>query len=84
MKCGACLRYDENNSIRRESMKHLLSVLAAAVVVVGFAAMGDIATAAEPGLSLEKIMADPDWIGPAVRDAYWSADGRTVYYSLKR
>jgi dipeptidyl aminopeptidase/acylaminoacyl peptidase len=65
-------------------MKHLLSVLAAAVFVVGFAAMGDLATAAEPGLSLEKIMADPDWIGPAVRDAYWSADGRTVYYSLKR
>ena len=41
-------------------MKHLLSVLAAAVFVVGFAAMGDIAAAAEPGLSLEKIMADPD------------------------
>ena len=65
-------------------MKHLLSVLAAAVFVVGFAATGDLASAAEPGLSLEKIMADPDWIGPAVRDAYWSADGRTVYYSLKR
>jgi dipeptidyl aminopeptidase/acylaminoacyl peptidase len=42
-------------------------------------------TAADPnGLSLEKIMADPDWIGPPVRDAYWSADGRVVYYSLKR
>jgi len=65
-------------------MKHLLSVLAAAVFVVGFSAMGALATAAEPGLSLEKIMADPDWIGPAVRDAYWSADGRSVYYSLKR
>jgi dipeptidyl aminopeptidase/acylaminoacyl peptidase len=65
-------------------MKHLLSVLAAAVFVVGFSAMRALATAAEPGLSLEKIMADPDWIGPAVRDAYWSADGRTVYYSLKR
>ena len=29
-------------------------------------------------------MADPDWIGAAVRDAYWSADGRKVYYSVKR
>ena len=29
-------------------------------------------------------MADPDWIGPPVRDPYWSADGRSVYYSLKR
>jgi dipeptidyl aminopeptidase/acylaminoacyl peptidase len=69
-------------------MKYLLSVLAAAVFVVGFAPMGATASAAAntpaQGLSLEKIMADPDWIGPAVRDAYWSADGRTVYYSLKR
>jgi dipeptidyl aminopeptidase/acylaminoacyl peptidase len=42
--------------------------------------------AARPGaaLSLEKIMADPDWIGPAVTDSYWAADGRAVYYSLKR
>jgi dipeptidyl aminopeptidase/acylaminoacyl peptidase len=29
-------------------------------------------------------MADPDWIGPPVTDPYWSADGRSVYYSLKR
>ena len=65
-------------------MKYLLSVLAAAVFVVVLAPMGAPASAAEPGLSLEKIMADPDWIGPPVRDAYWSADGRTVYYSLKR
>ncbi len=35
-------------------------------------------------LTLEKIMADPAWIGPAVKDAYWSADGRGVYYSVKR
>jgi dipeptidyl aminopeptidase/acylaminoacyl peptidase len=84
MKCGARLRYDENNSIRRLSMKYLLSVLSAAVCTLGLAAMGAAAAAAEPGLSLEKIMADPDWIGPPVRDAYWSADGRTVYYSLKR
>jgi dipeptidyl aminopeptidase/acylaminoacyl peptidase len=42
------------------------------------------ANAAPAALSLEKIMADPDWIGPPVRDAYWSADGRAAYYSLKR
>jgi dipeptidyl aminopeptidase/acylaminoacyl peptidase len=36
------------------------------------------------GITLEKIMADPDWIGAAVKDAYWSADGRALYYSLKR
>ncbi|MGO9931012.1 MAG: alpha/beta fold hydrolase [Steroidobacteraceae bacterium] len=39
--------------------------------------------AAQPGITLEKIMADPDWIGPPVKDAYWSTDGRTVYYSMK-
>ena len=35
-------------------------------------------------LTLEKIMADPDWIGAPVQNAYWSTDGHTVYYSLKR
>lgn len=35
-------------------------------------------------LTLEKIMADPDWIGAPVQDAYWSVDGRAAYYSLKR
>ena len=42
------------------------------------------AATTQPGITLEKIMADPDWIGPAVKDEYWSANGRSVYYSLKR
>ena len=58
----------------------MLSFLGAAAAAVG-ATGGGIG---QTGLTLEKIMADPDWIGPPVRDAYWSADGRTVYYSLKR
>ncbi len=29
-------------------------------------------------------MADPDWIGPPVREPYWSADAKAIYYSLKR
>ncbi len=29
-------------------------------------------------------MADPDWIGPPVEDPYWSIDGRSVYFKLKR
>ena len=29
-------------------------------------------------------MADPDWIGPPVEPPYWSVDGRSLYYSLKR
>ncbi|HEY5264284.1 MAG TPA: prolyl oligopeptidase family serine peptidase [Steroidobacteraceae bacterium] len=42
------------------------------------------AHAARPGITLEKIMSDPDWIGAFIDDAYWSADGRAVYYSAKR
>jgi len=66
-------------------MKYLRLVFSMVVCGVGFAATGAPATAvSQPGLSLERIMADPDWIGPPVRDPYWSADGRAVYYSLKR
>jgi dipeptidyl aminopeptidase/acylaminoacyl peptidase len=54
------------------------SLSASAVSAAPAAATGSSA------LSLEKIMADPDWIGPPVRDAYWSADAKAVYYSLKR
>ncbi len=34
--------------------------------------------------TLERIMADPDWIGPPVQAGYWSADARAVYYSVQR
>jgi dipeptidyl aminopeptidase/acylaminoacyl peptidase len=58
----------------------LLGILIAAVFVMRCAA----APASPPGISLERIMADPDWIGPPVREPYWSADAKAVYYSLKR
>jgi dipeptidyl aminopeptidase/acylaminoacyl peptidase len=35
-------------------------------------------------LDLETIMANPDWIGQAVENPYWSVDGRSLYYSVKR
>ena len=35
-------------------------------------------------LTLEQIMADPDWIGPGVEDAWWAWDGQHVQYTLKR
>ena len=46
---------------------------------------GAIATAVhgEP-LTLERIMADPDWIGPPVERPYWAVDGAAVLYTLKR
>src|SRR6201991_564748 len=57
-----------------------MRVLAAALMTVLAAAP---ALAAPPPLDMETIMADPDWIGPPVEDAYWSVDGSQVYYSLK-
>src|ERR1700761_4084732 len=59
----------------------LAAGLAAALVccancaAVGSALAGD--------LTLAKIMADPDWIGTPVQSPFWSADGKSVYYSLK-
>ena len=35
-------------------------------------------------LTLEQIMADPDWLGNAPENAFWGADSRTVYYQQKR
>ncbi|MGH8216336.1 MAG: TolB family protein, partial [Rhodanobacteraceae bacterium] len=42
------------------------------------------ARASTQKLTLEQIMADPDWIGPPVEDPYWSSDGRSIYFKLKR
>ena len=37
-----------------------------------------------PGLTLEQIMADPDWIGNPPENPYWSDDGRSIYYERER
>jgi dipeptidyl aminopeptidase/acylaminoacyl peptidase len=76
-------------------MKHFSRPLILAVCALGLAGAAAAASAAaasatgaapagRQSLTLEKIMSDPDWIGAAVKDAYWSADGRAVYYSVKR
>ncbi len=39
--------------------------------------------ATEP-LTLAQAMADPDWIGPPVEDAWWRWDGKAAQYTLKR
>ena len=43
-----------------------------------------LASAQAAPLTLERIMADADWIGPPVERPYWSLDGGSVIYSLKR
>ena len=35
-------------------------------------------------ITIEQAMADPDWIGPPVEQAYWSLDGGSVYYRVKQ
>ena len=40
--------------------------------------------AQEPALTLEQIMADPDWLGNAPAQSYWGADSASVYYEQKR
>lgn len=75
-------------------MRHLSCSLAAAVYVIAVtgadaggraaAATSGAAPLGQQGVTLERIMSDPDWIGAAVKDAYWSADGRAAYYSAKR
>ncbi|MDE2154970.1 MAG: prolyl oligopeptidase family serine peptidase [Xanthomonadaceae bacterium] len=57
-----------------------LAAIAACLVLPTMAATPP---AARP-LDLETIMANPDWIGQAVESPYWSVDGRSLYYSLKR
>ncbi|GAB4190674.1 MAG: S9 family peptidase [Wenzhouxiangellaceae bacterium] len=34
-------------------------------------------------LELEQIMADPDWLGPPVTDAWWDLSGNSIYYQHK-
>jgi dipeptidyl aminopeptidase/acylaminoacyl peptidase len=63
---------------------------AAVLAAAGCAAIAVPATAqspapaASPTLDLATIMADPDWIGPAVEQTWWSWDGREVFYTRKR
>ena len=58
--------------------------LTAAVSAALLCLAANAGAAPGPDLTLDRIMADPDWIGPPVETPYWSADGKSVYYQLKR
>ena len=62
-------------------MRRLLLAGLIALAVLPAAAQ---TTAGAQALDLETIMANPDWVGHAVENPYWSVDGRSLYYSLKR
>jgi dipeptidyl aminopeptidase/acylaminoacyl peptidase len=42
------------------------------------------ASAAPTPITLDQAMANPDWIGPPVEAAWWSWDGKQVFYKQKR
>jgi dipeptidyl aminopeptidase/acylaminoacyl peptidase len=56
------------------------------LLLAGLIALCVLPVAAETAqpLDLETIMAHPDWMGHAVENPYWSVDGHSLYYSLKR
>jgi dipeptidyl aminopeptidase/acylaminoacyl peptidase len=58
----------------------LRSLLASALII---GTVVPVVQAAEP-LTLDTVMADPDWIGNAVEQAWWSLDGKTALYQRKR
>jgi dipeptidyl aminopeptidase/acylaminoacyl peptidase len=53
-------------------------------VLVAVAVLPASTPAAEPTVTLEQIMADPDWIGNAPEDSFWSDGGEVVYFERKR
>lgn len=61
-------------------------VTAGLVTAVVFATSGAVnakETAQTQALTLEKVMANPDWIGNAPESPYWSDDGQSIYYRQK-
>ncbi len=55
-------------------------VLALSLAILAPAVVAQPATP----LTLAQVMADPDWIGAPVEQAWWSWDGQRAYYTLKR
>jgi dipeptidyl aminopeptidase/acylaminoacyl peptidase len=64
--------------------RRLLAAATAALVFAYSTVQADSTPVTAPALTLETIMAEPDWIGALPQNPYWSADGRSVYYSAKR
>ena len=59
-------------------MRRLLPLAALLFLSAGTSAQGSAP------LTLQQVMADPDWIGAPVGDAWWAWDGQRVQYELKR
>ncbi len=61
-----------------------MPTLRAIAVVAGLVLCSLSSSLAAQELTLERIMADPDWIGRAPLNPYWADDGNAIYYFQKR
>src|SRR3546814_13101197 len=59
------------------TMRHLLTCLA--LLPLAGALAGPTFAQAPTPLTLDQVMADPEWIGSGVEDAWWSWDGTHAY-----
>src|SRR3546814_4952406 len=64
------------------TMRHLLACLA--LLPLAAVSIGTVHAQSAQPLTLDQVMADPDWIGSGVEDAWWSWDGKHAYYTRKR
>ena len=83
----ACVRWAEiSNTFHLPALPMRISSIfvALAVGALSSTAATEPVTGTGTPISLEQAMADPDWIGPPVEQAWWSWDGHNVQYQLKR
>lgn len=67
----------------RSATLALRTTLAVALIAPFAAVPSAFAQPAQP-LTMDRIMADPDWIGNGVEQAWWSWDGSHAFYQRKR
>lgn len=60
-----------------------LSAASLALLAINVGTSGAVAETQSKPLTLEQVMADPDWIGHSPRSPFFSDDGKSVFYSQK-
>lgn len=66
----------------KQSIKNWV-VATSVAAAVSFAASLEAKDTVKTELTLEQVMADPDWIGNAPESPYWADDGQSIYYHQK-
>ncbi len=79
-----CAGFFPPDFLMRPLLLPLASLLLSTALLT--AALLPTAALAQPAtpLTMEQIMADPDWIGPPVEQAWWSWDSQHALYQLRR